>query len=185
MQSDRRTLIVGGLSAAVATAALTGEAHADAANLAADSRRALDKLYSVSPRARRYGHFARGIMVFPTIIKGGFVFGASTGDGTLFEHGRPVAFFNISSASFGLQIGGQAFSYALFFETRGALDYIHKSDGWALGTGPNVVVVNQGAAAEADTEIVTHDVYAVPFGAKGLMAGLDIKGTKITRIHPH
>ncbi len=67
----------------------------------------------------------------------------------------------------------------------GALRYLHKSEGFSAGTGPSIVVVNKGAAAEADTTTVTHDVYAFPFNGKGLMADLTLQGTKITRIHPH
>jgi lipid-binding SYLF domain-containing protein len=68
--------------------------------------------------------------------------------------------------------------------TPGSLDYLKKSDGFAAGTGPSIVVVNKGAAAAADTTTLTHDVYAFPFNAKGLMADLTLQGTKITRIHP-
>ena len=110
--------------------------------------------------------------------------GAQTGNGVLFEHGKVAGYYNISAASFGLQAGAQAFSYALFFMSPGALAYIHKSDGWALGTGPSVVVVDQGESRETNTATLSHDVYAFPFGEKGLMAGIDIKGSKITRIHP-
>ena len=84
-----------------------------------------------------------------------------------------------------LQIGGQDFSYALFFMTDGSLDYLKKSDGWSAGTGPSIAVINKGAGAEANTTTLSHDVYAFPFGQKGLMADLTLQGTKITRIHPH
>ena len=183
MKHSRRSLLTAGLAALSLLAPLA--AHADsAAQLSADGRRALSKLYATAPRSRRFARDAKAILVFPTIIKGGFVVGAQTGNGVLLEHGKATAFYNISAASFGLQAGGQAFSYALFFMTGKALNYIHKSGGWALGTGPSVVVVNQGAAAEGDTTTATQDVYAFPFAAKGLMAGIDIKGSEITRIHP-
>ena len=68
--------------------------------------------------------------------------------------------------------------------TDNALSYLRKSDGWAAGTGPSITVVNKGAAVEADSSTLTHDVYAFPFNGKGLMADLTLQGTKITRIHP-
>ena len=183
MNHSRRSMLAAGLAVLSLLAPLA--AYADsAAQLAADGRRALAKLYATAPRSRLFARNAKAVLVFPTVIKGGFVVGAQTGNGVLLEHGRATAFYNISAASFGLQAGGQAFSYALFFMTDKALNYIHKSGGWAVGTGPNVVVVNQGAAAEGDTTTATQDVYAFPFAAKGLMAGIDIKGSKITRIHP-
>ena len=65
-----------------------------------------------------------------------------------------------------------------------ALRYLEQSDGWAIGSGPSVVVVDQGAAASLTSTTLTQDVYAVPFGQKGLMAGIGLEGSKITRIHP-
>ena len=161
-------------------------AHADSRDqLTADGQRALQKLEASEPRARFYARHARAILVFPSVLKAGLVFGGETGNGVLFVHGRSESFYNMSGGSWGLQIGGQDFSYALFFMNDGALRYLHKSDGFSAGTGPSIVVVNKGAAAEADTTTVTHDVYAFPFNGKGLMADLTLQGTKITRIHPH
>jgi lipid-binding SYLF domain-containing protein len=65
-----------------------------------------------------------------------------------------------------------------------ALQYLRSSHGWAIGSGPSVVVVDQGAAASLTSTTLTQDVYAVPFGQKGLMAGIGLEGSKITQIHP-
>ncbi len=184
MTQNRRSLIAAGLVLATVTALSAPAAHASAAKLAADGRRALARLTASEPKARLFARNAKAVLVFPTIVKGGFVVGAQTGNGVLLEHGKVAGYYNISAASFGLQAGGQAFSYALFFMSDGALAYIHKSDGWAIGTGPSVVVVDQGESREANTATLSHDVYAFPFAEKGLMAGIDIKGSKITRIHP-
>jgi lipid-binding SYLF domain-containing protein len=185
MIPTRRTLVASGLALAALTCALAPAAEAaSAAKLTAAGRRALETLQADVPKSRLFARNAKAVLVFPRIYKGGFVVGAQTGDGVLFEHGKVAAYYNISAASFGLQAGGQAFSYALFFMSDGALAYIRKSDGWSLGTGPSVVVVDQGESREANTATLSHDVYAFPFAEKGLMAGIDIKGSKITRIHP-
>jgi len=63
-----------------------------------------------------------------------------------------------------------------------ALTYLNKSDGWAIRSGPSVVVVDKGAAKSTTSTTVAKDVYAFPFGQKGLMAGLGLEGSKITRI---
>ena len=159
-------------------------AHAaSGAELAANGRRALHELLDTSPRARRASRGAVAVLVFPSVLKAGFVFGGETGNGVLLERDRPVGFYNLTGGSWGLQAGGQDFSYALFFMNRKALAYLDKSAGFQVGTGPSIVVINKGAAAEGDTTTLTQDVYAFPFNAKGLMAGLDIEGAKITRIH--
>jgi lipid-binding SYLF domain-containing protein len=110
--------------------------------------------------------------------------GAQTGNGVLLIGGKPAGYYNISAVSYGLQAGGQEFSYALFFMTDSALNYLKRTHGWAVGSGPSVVVVDRGAAASLTTTTMKQDVYAFPFGASGLMAGIGIEGSKITEINP-
>ena len=185
MNVTRRTLAVAALSAASALGPLAAvpARAASGEQLAANGRRALNELLETEPRARRIARSARAVLVFPNVLKAGFIFGGETGNGVLLEHGRAVGFYNVTGGSWGLQIGGQDFSYALFFMNGHALDYLNRSAGFQVGTGPSIVVINKGAAAEGDTTTLTQDVYAFPFNAKGLMAGLDIEGAKITPIH--
>jgi lipid-binding SYLF domain-containing protein len=166
----------------LASAAPLGD---DRQKLIGEGRRALDRLEATDARARRLAPRARAVLVFPSVIKAGFVFGGETGNGVLFVHSRPEGFYNMSGGSWGLQIGGQDFSYALFFMTEDSLKYLHQSAGFAAGSLPSVVVVNKGAAADVDTTTALHDVYAFPFNQRGLMANLTLEGTKITPIHPH
>jgi lipid-binding SYLF domain-containing protein len=186
MNVTRRSIFAATLAVASVAGPLATPAHAQpsAANLVARSRQALDELYATAPRARMLGRHARAVLVFPSIIKGGLVWGAESGDGVLFVGGRPQAFYNISAASFGLQAGGQKFSSAMFFMNGRALGYLDRSAGFAIGSAPNVVVIDRGEAMAVNTTTVSQDVYVVPFGQRGLMAGIDIHGSKITRIHP-
>ncbi|MFL6726620.1 MAG: YSC84-related protein [Sphingomicrobium sp.] len=108
--------------------------------------------------------------------------GAQGGEGVLFVRGQPTGYYKIGAASFGLQAGGQSFSYALFLMNDSALTYLRKSDGWAIGSGPSVVVVDKGAAMSTTSTTLAKDVYAFPFGQKGMMAGLGLEGSKITQI---
>jgi lipid-binding SYLF domain-containing protein len=186
MNSTRRSTIAAAVALAGLLAFMAPAAHAASAQqLTADGQRALDKLYADEPRARLFARHARAILIFPAIIKGAFVFGGETGDGVLLSRGgHAEGFYNISAASWGLQAGGKQFSYALFLMTDRALGYLHDSAGWAIGAGGNIVVIDQGAAAAANSTTLTQDVYAFPFAGKGLMAGIDIHGSKITQIHP-
>lgn len=183
MTFTRRTLSASLL--AVAAMPLIAVEPALAANrekLVARARQSLRELEAESPAARRSAKTAHAVLVFPSILKGGFVFGAETGNGVLFEGGKAKALYNLSGGSWGLQIGGQDFAYALFFMTPSSLEYLHKSDGWQAGTGPSITVINKGAAAEVDTTTSTHDVLAFPYNGKGLMADLTFQGAKITRL---
>jgi len=187
MELTRRSLGAGalGLVTAVGPLGLTA-AHADhRADLVARARSSLSLLLSEEPRARFFKKHARATLVFPSILKAGFIFGAETGNGVLLANGgAPEGFYNITGGSWGLQIGGQDFAYILFFMTESSLEYLHRSDGFSAGTGPSIVVINAGAGAEADTTTISHDVYAFPFNQKGLMADLTLQGTKITPFHP-
>jgi lipid-binding SYLF domain-containing protein len=162
------------------TDAMAASAH----TINANADQALRALYATHPKARELAGRAKAILIFPRIIKAGLIIGGQGGDGVLREGGRPVGYYNIAAASFGLQAGGQRFSYALFFMNDAALDYLKKSDGWSIGSGPSVVVVDQGAAASLTSTTLSQDVYAFPFGQRGLMAGIGLEGSKITPIHP-
>jgi lipid-binding SYLF domain-containing protein len=185
MSFNRRTFAAVAMAAALSPLAALPAHAASGAQLTEDGLQALQKLEATEPRSRFYARHAKAVLIFPSVLKAGFVFGGETGNGVLLVNGQPAGYYNLSGGSWGLQIGGQGFSYALFFMTDSSLDYLKQSDGWAVGTGPSIVVINAGAGAAADTTTVSHDVYAFPFNQKGLMADLTLQGTKITRIHPH
>lgn len=160
-----------------------GARAATAAQLNADGQAALSRLYAHSDKASRYAKTAEAILVFPKIVKAGFLIGGQGGEGVLFVHGKPAGYYKIAAVSYGLQAGGQSFSYALFLMNQKALTYLNRSDGWAIGSGPSVVVVDKGAAKSTTSTTIAKDVYAFPFGQKGLMAGLGLEGSKITRVN--
>ncbi len=186
MSFTRRTFAASALAVAAVASTLsaTPSYAAERAKLTARARESLRELVASDSRARIYAKQARAVLVFPSILKAGFVFGGQTGDGVLLSGGKPIGYYNLSGGSWGLQAGAQDFAYAMFFMTDGSIDYLKKSDGWAVGTGPSITVINKGAAADADSTTLSQDVIAFPFNGKGLMADLTLQGTKITRIHP-
>jgi lipid-binding SYLF domain-containing protein len=148
---------------------------------------ALRNLYASQPSARVLAAKAKAVLVFPTIVKAGFMFGGQIGEGAmrkgdLLRGGRTTGYYNSVAASYGLQAGVQTFSYALFFMNDGALAALDNTAGFELGVGPSIVLVDQGLAKSMTTTTLTQDVYAFIFGQKGLMAGLGIQGSKITRL---
>lgn len=148
------------------------------------ANRALHTLYSTTPAAKAIGTQAKGILVFPEIIKGGFVVAGQYGNGVLFKNGRASGYYNSTSASFGFQAGIQKFGYALFFMTEDDLKYLDRSSGWELGVGPSITVLDQGLARSLSTTTLRQGVYAFFFSQKGLMGGVGVQGTKITQITP-
>jgi lipid-binding SYLF domain-containing protein len=59
-----------------------------------------------------------------------------------------------------------------------------KSKNFQIGVGPNIVVVDAGAAKDISTLTAKADIYAVIFDQKGLMAGIGLQGSKITKLNP-
>ena len=145
---------------------------------------ALKTLYATTPAAKLLASEAKGILVFPRILKGAFVVGGQYGQGALRKGGRTVGYYNTLAASYGLQAGGHKFGYALFFMSDSALAYLDQTGGLEIGVGPAVTLVDEGVARSITTTTARSDVYAFVFDQKGLMAGLGIQGSKISRIHP-
>jgi lipid-binding SYLF domain-containing protein len=155
---------------------------ASAAEINRDVDKALKDLYAKEPKAKTLASKAKAVLVFPSIYKAGFMFGAQYGDGALRKGGKTIGYYNTVAASYGLQAGVQKFGYALFFMTDSALDYLAKSGGFELGTGPSIAVLDTGAATAFTSTTMQHDMYAIFFDQKGLMAGLGIQGSKISKI---
>lgn len=176
---------------ALASLTLLSPAPSEAAGKAEidrEAKAALQTLCENNAMARTLADKARAVLVFPSIIKGGFIIGGQYGDGALVSNGRIVGYYNTVAASYGLQAGGQKFGYAMFFMTDKALAYLDSSDGWEVGVGPSVVVVDKETAAafgkSMTTSTLQDEIYAFIFSQKGLMAGLGLQGSKITRINP-
>jgi lipid-binding SYLF domain-containing protein len=145
---------------------------------------ALRDLYKSTPAAKKMAGIAKGILVFPDIVKGGFIIGGQYGEGALRVGGKTKGYYRSVAASYGLQAGAQKFGYALFFLSDGDLKYLKNSGGWEIGVGPSVVVMDEGMARSFSTTTARSGVYAFFFNQKGLMAGLGIQGNKITEIQP-
>ena len=157
-------------------------AAATATEIDRDVKRALEKLYSVSASAKALGKKAKGILVFPSIVKGGFLVGGQYGEGALLKGKKTSGYYKTIQISYGLQLGIQKHGYAMFFMTESAIKWLDKSDGWEVGVGPSIVVVDVGAASSTTTTTLQSEIYAFFFDQKGLMGGLGLQGTKITKI---
>jgi lipid-binding SYLF domain-containing protein len=153
------------------------------ADVAADANAALSSLYAKTPAAKAISDKSTAILVFPTITRAGLMVGGAYGEGVMMRGGKVVGRYNSVAGSFGLQAGVQKFGYALFLMNDKAIQYLNSSDGWEIGVGPTIVVVDEGKARTLTTTTLKDDVYAFIFDQKGLMAGLGIQGSKITKLN--
>lgn len=187
MTTSRRSILALGLGLAgtIPIGLATGNpayAVATAEELASAAEQALQTLYRTNPTAKQISTSARALLVFPSIIKAGLIFGGSYGEGLLRKGTQVVDYYNSVSGSWGLQAGAQSFGYVVFLMNDKAIEYLNQSHGWELGVGPTLVIVNEGVAKNLSTSTLKDDAYAFIFDQSGLMAGISIEGTKITRI---
>ena len=171
------TFIVNALSAGVALGA-------SASAIDRNVTQSLTTLYKHTPGTKALADKAVGVLVFPSIVKGGFIIAGQFGDGALRKQGKTAAYYRSLAASYGYQAGIQAFGYVLFFMDDASLQYLDNSAGFELGTGPSLVVLDAGFGKNLSTTTLQKGVYAFIFDQKGLMGGVGIQGSKITKINP-
>ena len=159
-------------------------AAASSAQIDRDVKAALEDLYASSPAAKRLSSEAKAILVFPDVVKAGLLIGGQYGEGALLKANVTTGYYNTVAASYGLQVGAQKFGYAMFFMNEKALAYLESSKGWEIGVGPSVVIVDDGIAKSLTTTTGRDEIYVFFFNQKGLMAGLGLQGSKISKINP-
>jgi lipid-binding SYLF domain-containing protein len=170
-------------TAVIAPMALPHAASAaSTADLNRDSDQAIQMLVSTNPTAAAVAKKARAVLVFPSIVKAGLIFGGAYGEGEMKVGASVDSYYNSFTGSWGLQAGAQSYGYVVFLMTEKAVSYVHETHGWEIGVGPTVVLVNEGVAKNLTTTTLQDDAYAFIFDQKGLMAGVSIEGTKISRI---
>jgi len=184
MTSLRNTMMACAMALAtvVSLSFVSAAQAATAEDLNRDSAQALRHLTETNRTANDVARNARAVLVFPNIVKAGLVFGGSYGEGTMMKGNRVVDYYNSVSGSWGLQAGAQSYGYVVFLMNDKAIDYIEKTAGFEIGVGPTVVVVDEGVAKNLSTSTLKDDAYAFIFSQQGLMAGISIEGTKISRI---
>jgi len=171
------------LTLAISLVPVLGSVHAaNKSQIDRGVQESLETLYANSPQAREVAKVAKGILVFPRVKKAGFIIGGQTGDGALIINGKTMGYYRTTAISYGLQVGVQTFGYALFFLTEDDLNFLENSKGWEIGTGPTLVVADRGASGALTSTTLKKGVHAYFFNQKGLMAGLGLQGTKISKI---
>jgi len=117
---------------------------------------------------------AAGYAIFPSVGKGGFIVGGAHGTGQVYEGGKLVGYASISQVTIGAQIGGQAFSQVIFFETKEALAKF-KESGFAMSAQVSAVAAQEGASKNAK---YVDGVMVFTKAKQGLMAEASVGGQK-------
>jgi lipid-binding SYLF domain-containing protein len=176
----RRILMV-----AVAALALTVPQLAQAANEqqvvngAALVVRDLSTGSGLAANARDVLRRARGVMIIPSLVKGGFIFGAQGGTGVLLSRDPQTGTWSYPAfyamGSFGLQIGVQVSKIMLIIMNDRALNAVMQHE-FKLGAEAGIAVATLGGSAEASTTAAGGaDICALAESA-GLFGGVAIQG---------
>jgi len=143
---------------------------------------ALATLYRQDPGAQQLVGRARGVLVFPSVLEAGFVFGAWRGDGALRKGGSTVSYHRTTGGSFGLQAGAQSTAVFLLFMTDDALARFENSRGWTAGVDATVTMLTVGVNAQMTNVTAQQPVIGYVLSNQGLMAGVTVDGSRITRL---
>ena len=125
---------------------------------------------------------AKGVLVFPSVIKAGFVVGGEYGEGALLIGDKTVQYYSTASASIGFQLGAQSKSIVLVFLTKQALENFRNSKGWEAGVDGSVALIKWGTGKDINTADINDPIVGFVFSNKGLMYNLTLEGSKYTKI---
>ena len=143
----------------------------------------LDHFYDEFKQGKKLVHDAKGVLVFPNVIKAGFGIGGEFGEGALLIKGKTIDYYNTVAASLGFQIGAQKKSIIIIFTQEDALNHFRSRSGWKAGVDASVAMVTVGAGGAMDTSKLNEPILGFIFGQEGLMVNLTLEGAKFTKIH--
>ena len=143
---------------------------------------ALERFNKEVKGAEEFLKSAKGVLIFPSVFKAGFVFGGEYGEGALRINGKTVDYYSTVAGSWGLQIGAQKKTVILVFMISEALKKFRTSSGWEAGVDGSVALVDIGAGRALDTSNIKDPIVGFVFGQKGLMANLTFEGSKYTKL---
>ncbi|WP_035553124.1 YSC84-related protein [Burkholderia sp. 9120] len=178
------------LTIALAVSGCTTTGMSDTTGGQTDSRQTINagvdstltRLFTSANGSRELVSEARGVLVFPSVIDAGIGVGGQYGEGALRMGGRTVGYYSTATASIGWQIGAQSMAIVFIFMTDDALNRFRNSQGWSAEGDASVAVLKIGANGEVDTSTASSQADAFVLTNDGLMAGVSLDDTKVTRL---
>jgi lipid-binding SYLF domain-containing protein len=143
---------------------------------------ALERFNTEVKGGKEFLKSAKGVLVFPSVYKAGFVVGGEYGEGALRIGGKTVDYYSTVAGSWGLQIGGQKKTVVLVFMQDEALKKFRASSGWKAGVDGSVALITVGGGEAIDTTNIKDPIIGFVFDQKGLMANLTLEGSKYTKL---
>ncbi len=151
--------------------------------LDADADATLTKFYESVSGGKNLVKDAKGVLIFPSVIKAGMLVGGEYGEGALRVDGKTVDYYSTAAASLGFQLGAQKKSIIVLFMQPEALDKFRASEGWKAGVDASIAVVAVGAGGDLDSSKLNQPILGFILDQKGLMYNLTLEGAKFTKLN--
>ncbi len=139
-----------------------------------DAQNTREAFITIDPNMAQLFENAHGYAIFPNLGKGGFLLGVTAGNGVVWQNGEVIGLAKLREVSFGLQLGGQALSQVIFYDSDETFSRIKA----------NKVEFRAQAAALADSKSASTDIHMANGiqvfvkSKKGLMGEAAIGGQK-------
>jgi lipid-binding SYLF domain-containing protein len=166
--------------------ALSSVAMAESAReIEKDADETLELFYKEVKGSKAYLHNAKAYLVFPDIKEAGFFMGGKYGEGVLRVKGKSKAYYSITAASVGLQMGMKVYGMVIAFSTDAALNkFLLDDDEWEADVDGNIAMAEWNSKEELEDVDFGEPMVAFVLDSKGMMGSLTMEGTKFKRIHP-
>ncbi len=168
--------------------ALSGQAMAafteqEAVKLEADAKATLAKFEAETKGADTVLANAKGVLVCPSITKGGFLVGVESGECVLTKGSATPLYYGTSALKGGFIAGLEKHSMILVLNTDEALaKFTSGSREWEMGVDASLAVAKLGAGATIDTTNLKKAIVVFVFGEKGLIGDVSFQGSRFKKL---
>ena len=151
-----------------------------------DANDALRTFYKEVKGSKKYLEHAKAYLVIPDIKEVGFFVGGKYGEGALRVGNSTKAYYSITSASVGFQMGAQMYNMIIAFTSDAALNkfLLLDEDEWETDVDGKIAIAEWNSKEELDDVDYDDDMVAFIYDSKGMMGSFTMEGTKFERIKP-
>lgn len=148
-----------------------------------DANEALETFYKEVGGGKNYLNKVKAYLVFPDIKEAGMFFGGKYGEGVLRIGNTSKAYYSITSASVGMQMGAQMYSMIIAITSDAALNkFLLSDDEWETDVDGKIAIAEWNSKEELDDYEFDDDMIAFVFDSKGMMGSFTMEGTRFKRI---
>ena len=147
-----------------------------------DANMAINEFIKENKSADAFLVKAKAFLVFPSVKEAGFFVGGKYSEGVLRVQRTTKAYYSMTSASVGMQMGAQEYSMIIAFTTDAALNkFLLDDDEWETEVDGKIAVADWNSKEEIDKDY-QDDMVAFVFDSKGLMGSFSMEGTKFKKL---